>query len=113
MTRNTILTGVGIAVVFGVVGVATTVSFATLVFGEDVPEFLNAGIAHFLLGGGVAGIVLAVGSSLRGQFGGVQDVSAAIAGAIAISVASSLHGSSGEVIFANALIALIAFSLSA
>ncbi len=108
MTRNTIRTGVGIAVVFGVVGVATTVSFATLVFGEDVPEFLNAGIAHFLLGGGVAGIVLAVASSLRGQFGGVQDVSAAIAGAIAISVASSLDGSSSEVIFANALIALIA-----
>lgn len=108
MDRSKIRTGVVIAVVFGAVGVATTVSFATLVFGENTPEHLNAGIAHFLLGGGVASVLLATISSLRGQFGGIQDVSAAIAGAIAASVAASLVGSSSEAVFANALVALSA-----
>jgi len=103
--------GLVIAIVSGAVGAATTVSFATLVFGENAPEFLNVGIAHFLLGGGVAGIVLGVVSSLRGQFSGIQDVSSAIAGAIATSVAISLAGSGDEAVFANALFALIAAGL--
>ncbi len=101
-------TGIVIAIVFGAVGLATTVSLALLVFGENTPEHLNAGIAHFLLGGGIAGILLAVLTGLRGQLGGIQDVSAAISGAIVTSIAASLAGSSSEVVFANALVALIA-----
>lgn len=105
---DAIRSGLVIALVFGAVGVATTVSFATLIFDENTPEFLNAGIAHFLLGGGVAGVTLGLLSSLRGQFGGIQDVSAAIAAVIATSVAASVAGSSNETIFANVLLALIA-----
>lgn len=111
MNRNSIQLGLFIALVFGVVGVATTVSFATLVFGENTEEYLNVGIAHFLLGGAIAGIILTVASSIRGQFGGIQDVSAALAGAVATSVAASMEGSNGEAIFANVLFALIAVAL--
>ena len=108
MSRDSLRAGLTISLVFGAVGVATTVSFATLVFGENTEEFLNAGIAHFLLGGAVAGIILAFVSSIRGQFGGIQDVSAALAGAVATSVTVSMAGSNGEAIFANVLVALIA-----
>ena len=111
MNRQTIRTGLLISLVFGAVGVATTVSFATLVFGENTEHYLNAGIAHFLLGGAVAGVLLSLLSSIRGQFGGVQDVSAALAGAVATSVAASMQGSSDEAIFANVLLALIAAAL--
>jgi SulP family sulfate permease len=100
-----------ISLVFGAVGVATTVSFATLVFGENTEHYLNAGIAHFLLGGAIAGIILAVASSIRGQFGGIQDVSAALAGAVATSVAASLEGSSDAAVFTNVLFALVAAAL--
>ncbi|MCZ6461345.1 MAG: hypothetical protein O6705_03810, partial [Actinobacteria bacterium] len=108
MSRDSLRAGLTISLVFGAVGVATTVSFATLVFGENTEEFLNVGIAHFLLGGAVAGIILAFASSIRGQFGGIQDVSAALAGAVATSVTVSMAGSGEEAIFANVLVALIA-----
>lgn len=104
-------TGLAISLVFGAVGVATTVSFATLVFAENTEHYLNAGIAHFLLGGAVAGIILALASSIRGQLGGIQDVSAALAGAVATSVALSMEGSSDEAVFANVLLALVAAAL--
>ena len=100
MSRESLRAGLTISLVFGAVGVATTVSFATLVFGENTEEFLNVGIAHFLLGGAVAGIILAFASSIRGQFGGIQDVSAALAGAVATSVTVSMAGSGEEAIFA-------------
>jgi SulP family sulfate permease len=102
-----------ISLVFGAVGIATTVSFATLVFAENTEHYLNAGIAHFLLGGAIAGIILAFASSIRGQFGGIQDVSAALAGAIATSVAASMEGSSDEAVFTNVLLALVAAALLA
>jgi len=111
VNRETVQTGLIISLVFGAVGIATTVSFATLVFAENTEEFLNAGIAHFLLGGAVAGIILSLVSSIRGQFGGIQDVSAALAGAVATSVAVSMEGAHDEAIFANVLIALISAAL--
>ena len=49
----------------------------------------------------------------RGQFGGIQDVSAALAGAIATSVAASMEGSSDEAVFTNVLLALVAAALLA
>jgi len=113
VSRDSLRAGLTISLVFGAVGVATTVSFATLVFGENTEEFLNAGIAHFLLGGAVAGIILAFVSSIRGQFGGIQDVSAALAAAVATSVTVSMAGSNGEAIFANVLVALIAAAVLA
>ncbi len=56
-----------VAAVYAILGIVTAVSFATLVFGEATPEYLGAGIAHFLLGGGVAGIMLETISTIRCQ----------------------------------------------
>lgn len=111
MSPDATRTGLAISLVFGAVGIATTVSFATLVFAENTEHYLNAGIAHFLLGGAIAGIILAFASSIRGQFGGIQDVSAALAGAVATSVAVSMEGSSDEAVFTNVVLALVAAAL--
>jgi SulP family sulfate permease len=99
--------GISVAVGFAIISIAIAVAFGTLVYGETAHGYLASGIAHFLLGGAVAVALLGIVSTLRGQFGGIQDVSAALAAAIAFSIAASLGELGDEVVFANILTALI------
>jgi SulP family sulfate permease len=111
VTGSAIRSGISIAVGFAVIAVAIAVAFGTLVFGHTAHDHLANGIAHFLLGGAVAVALLGVVTRLRGQFGGIQDVSAALGAAIALSIATSLEELGDSAIFANILVALIGATL--
>jgi SulP family sulfate permease len=111
MTTAEIRSGISIAVGFAIIALAIAVAFGTLVFGHTAHDYLASGIAHFLLGGAVAVALLGIVTTLRGQFGGIQDVSAALGAAIALSIATSLEELGETVVFTNILIALIGATL--
>jgi len=111
VSGSSIRSGISIAVSFAIIAIAIAVAFGTLVFGHTTHHYLASGIAHFLLGGAVAVALLGIVTRLRGQFGGIQDVSAALGAAIAVSVAASLEELGETVVFSNILIALIGATL--
>jgi SulP family sulfate permease len=111
VSGGSVRSGISIAVSFAIIAIAIAVAFGTLVFGHTAHHYLASGIANFLLGGAVAVALLGIVTQLRGQFGGIQDVSAALGAAIAISIAASLEELGESVVFANILVALIGATL--
>ena len=111
MTSSNLRSGISVAISFAIIAIAIAVAFGTLTFGHTAHHYLANGIAHFMLGGAVAVALLGIITKLRGQFGGIQDVSAALGAAIAVSIAASLEEMGETVIFTNILVALIGATL--
>ena len=96
----------------GLLNTVLTVSLAALVFSGDLAAFLPQGIGLALLAAVVAGVVIAVTSSLRGMIGSVQDASTAI---LAIAAAGALAvmppGASPREVFVTVVIANVGTAL--
>ena len=73
-----VLATISAGAVIGVVEVVLAISFAALVFGGYLEEFLPAGIGIYLIAAAVTLAVLAWRAGRRGVVGSVQDAAAAI-----------------------------------
>ena len=80
-------------VVIGVVEVVLAISFAALVFGGYLEEFLPAGIGIYLIAAALTLAILAWRAGVRGVVGSVQDAAAAVLGIVAASAAFDASGS--------------------
>ncbi len=86
----------------GVLGVAVTISFATLVFRGDMAEHLGDGMGWALAGLVIVGLIAALTSSFPGAFAGPQDATAVVVSSAAAGIAASAS---------NPLPTLVAFIL--
>ena len=78
--------------VLALVNVLLTIAVVSLIFRGELAVFRSTGIGLGLVGSAVVALVLALGSSFRGMYGGTQDASSAILGLGAASIAASLAG---------------------
>lgn len=81
---TTIATGLMLALVNALLALA----LASLIFSGPLADSLPMGVGFVLTAAAVIGVILALGSSLPGMFGGVQDAPAAILGLSAASMVS-------------------------
>lgn len=84
----TVVTGL----ILAMVNVLLTIALVSLVFRGRLEGALSAGIGLGLVGSAVVAAVIALGSSFRGMYAGIQDASAAIVGLSAVSIAGVLGG---------------------
>ena len=87
------LATISAGVVIGVVEVVLAISFAALVFGGYLEEFLPAGIGIYLIGAALTLAILAWRAGVRGVVGTVQDAAAAVLAIVAASAALDATGS--------------------
>lgn len=85
---STVVTGL----ILAMVNVLLTIALISLIFRGDLEEFLAEGIGLGLVGSAVVAVVIALGSSFRGMYAGIQDASAAIIGLSSVSIAGVLAG---------------------
>lgn len=85
-------TTVATGLILALVNVVLSVALVSLIFRDELAGFISTGIGLGLVGSGVIGLALALGSSFRGMYAGVQDASAAIIGLSAASIAGVLSG---------------------
>lgn len=78
--------------VLGLVNVLVTVALVSLIFRGELERFLPAGIGLGLVGSAVVAWVVALASSFRGTYAGIQDAPAAIIGLSAVSIVGVLTG---------------------
>ena len=76
----------------GVVEVVLAVSFAALVFGGYLEEFLPAGIGIYLVAASLTLAILAWRAGVRGVVGSVQDAAAAVLAIVAAKAALDAFG---------------------
>jgi SulP family sulfate permease len=82
----TLATGLVLAVVNSLLCIA----LITLIFDGSLDEALPIGVGLGLAASAVVAMVIAIGSSFPGMYGGIQDASAAIIGLSAASIAASI-----------------------
>ena len=87
------LATISAGVVIGVVEVVLAISFAALVFGGYLEEFLPAGIGIYLIAAALTLAILAWRAGVRGVVGSVQDAAAAVLAIVAASAALDASGS--------------------
>ncbi len=87
------LATISAGVVIGVVEVVLAISFAALVFGGYLEEFLPAGIGIYLIAAALTLAILAWRAGVRGVVGTVQDAAAAVLAIVAASAALDATGS--------------------
>jgi SulP family sulfate permease len=85
---TTLITGF----VLALVNLLLATALISLIYRGDLEEFLSAGLGLGLVGSSALALILALGSSFEGMYGGSQDASAAIVGLSAASIAGALIG---------------------
>ncbi|HEU4895543.1 MAG TPA: cyclic nucleotide-binding domain-containing protein [Acidimicrobiia bacterium] len=85
---TTLLTGL----ILSLVNVLLATALMSLIYRGELEPFLSTGLGFGLVGSAALALVLALGSSFRGMYGGSQDASTAILGLSAASVAGALVG---------------------
>ena len=94
-------------VIGSVIAIAYCVSFSALIFSGELVQGIPVGLNAILLGAGIAGIVVALASSLPRAVGGPDTPVIAVFSALAMSVAASLSPfGSGEDATAQVLVAI-------
>jgi SulP family sulfate permease len=78
--------------VIGIVEVVLAISFAALVFGGYIEQYLPAGIGIYLVAATLTLAILAWRGGVRGVVGSVQDAAAAVLGIVAASAALDAVG---------------------
>jgi sulfate permease, SulP family len=81
-----------VALILAMVNMLLAVALVSLVFRGDLVEFLPQGVGFALVGSSVVGLILALGSSFRGLYAGIQDAPSAIVGLSAVSITGALAG---------------------
>jgi SulP family sulfate permease len=79
-------------VAIGVVEVVLAISFAALVFGGYIAQFLDDGISLYLVGAALTLVILAWRAGPRGVVGSVQDATAAVLAVVATTTAVATFG---------------------
>ena len=87
-----VLATVSAGVVIGVVEVVLAISFAALVFGGYLEQFLPAGIGIYLVAASLTLAILAWRAGVRGVVGSVQDAAVAVLAIVADSAALDTFG---------------------
>jgi sulfate permease, SulP family len=87
------LSTISAGVVIGIVEVVLAISFAALVFGGYLEQFLPAGIGIYLIAAALSLGILAWRGGTRGVVGSVQDAAAAVLAIVAASAALDAQGS--------------------
>jgi sulfate permease, SulP family len=90
---GTLLATVSAGVIIGIVEVVLAISFAALVFGGYLEQFLPAGIGIYLIAATFSLAILAWRAGRRGVVGSVQDAAAAVLAIVAASAALDAQGS--------------------
>ena len=97
--------------VIGAVEVVLVISFAALVFGGYLAQFLSSGIGLFLVAAALTLAIVAWTAGLRGVVGGVPDVVVALLAVVATTTALDAFGSTNRafitVIAATMLVTLL------
>jgi SulP family sulfate permease len=78
--------------VLALVNMLLATALISLIYRGELEEFLSAGLGLGLVGSSALALILALGSSFEGMYGGSQDASAAIVGLSAASIAGALIG---------------------
>lgn len=91
-SRREVLGTVFTGLVLGMVNLLLATALISLIYRGPLEEFLGPGLGFALVGSAALGLVLALGSSFAGMYGGAQDASAAIIGLSAVSVVGALTG---------------------
>jgi sulfate permease, SulP family len=95
--------------VLALVNTLLSIALMSLIFRDGLQELLPLGIGLGLVGSAAIGLVLAVGSSFRGMFAGIQDASAAIIGLSAVSIVGALgSGNALDTVIATIAVASLA-----
>lgn len=81
-----------VALILATVNMLLAVALVSLVFRGDLVEFLPQGIGFALVGSALVGLILALGSSFRGLYAGIQDAPSAIVGLSAVSITGAVAG---------------------
>jgi SulP family sulfate permease len=106
---TTLVTGL----ILGMVNLLLTTALISLIYRGELEEFLSAGLGYGLVGSSALALILALGSSFRGMYGGSQDASAAILGLSAASVAGALVGIAAfETVVAMVVVTSVATGLA-
>ena len=88
-----VLASLTAGVVIGVVEVVLAISFAALVFGGYLAQFLPDGIGLYLVAAALTLAILAWRAGARGVVGSVQDAAAAVLAVVATTTALATFGS--------------------
>ena len=88
-----LLATISAGVIIGIVEVVLAISFAALVFGGYLEQFLPAGIGIYLFAATVSLAIIAWRSGRRGVVGSVQDAAAAVLTIVAANAALDTQGS--------------------
>lgn len=99
------------ASIFGILNTSFVVSYASLIFSSTIPSYFVVAVALFLLGGCLACIIICSTSSYPGVIAMIQDVPVAVAGFMALSLATVLQGAEPAVLFANIFTAIVLATL--
>jgi sulfate permease, SulP family len=91
-SRGALASTVAVALILAMVNMLLAVALISLVFRGDLVEFLPQGIGFALVGSALVGLILALGSSFRGMYAGIQDAPSAIVGLSAVSITGALAG---------------------
>ncbi len=91
-----VLATISAGAVIGIVEVVLAISFAALVFGGYIDQFLPAGIGIYLVAAALTLAILAWRAGVRGVVGSVQDAAAAVLAIVAASAALDAHGSTNR-----------------
>lgn len=97
--------------ILGILNTSAIVSFATLIFADDCPDYLGTGIAFFLMGAAASGILLALMSSYAGIVGSIQSVPVVISGLMAGTLGAMLEGGGQGVVFSHVCVAIAVSSV--
>lgn len=90
--RKSLVTTIFTGLILGMVNLLLATALISLIYRGSLEESLGAGLGFGLVGSAVLALILALGSSFRGMYGGLQDASAAIIGLSAASIAAVLVG---------------------
>lgn len=90
--RDSLVTTILTGLILGMVNLLLATALISLIYRGPLEEFLGAGLGFGLVGSAVLALILALGSSFKGMYGGAQDASAAIIGLSAASIAGALVG---------------------
>jgi SulP family sulfate permease len=98
--------------VLGVLEVTVAISFAALIFGGELSQFVSSGVGFMLFSAIVICLLIALLSSVSGALGGIQDAPAAILSVVSAGIAVSMPaGASTEETFLTVVVAVAVSSL--
>lgn len=98
--------------VLGVLEVTVAISFAALIFGGELSQFVSSGVGFMLFSAIVICLLVAMLSSVSGALGGIQDAPAAVLSVISAGIVVSMPAGAGaEETFLTVVVAVAICSL--